>query len=109
MYNEDFWKSVYPEDTLVAAALNLNLIGPTFPSISSFTFPTGDTGPTGPTGSCEFCQDANLLEGLNSTQFLRSDVSGTLSRNLLIIGNFTITGTKAAFHIRMVHIELCIV
>ncbi|PGL56207.1 hypothetical protein CN922_00040, partial [Bacillus cereus] len=50
MYNEDFWKSVYPEDTLVAAALNPNLIGPTFPSIPSFTFPTGGTGPTGPTG-----------------------------------------------------------
>ncbi|WP_142331240.1 exosporium leader peptide-containing protein [Bacillus cereus] len=105
MYNEDFWKSVYPEDTLVAAALNPNLIGPTFPSIPSFTFPTGGTGPTGPTGdtgptgstgSCEFCQDANLLDGLNSTQFLRSDVSGTLSGNLLINGNFTATGTKAA-------------
>ena len=201
MYNEDFWKSIYPEDTLVAAALNPNLIGPTFPPIPPFTFPTGgtgatgntgptgltggtgptgatgntgptgltggtgptgatgntgptgltgdtgptgatgdtgptgatgntgptgltgdtgptgatgntgptgltgdtgptgatgDTGPTGADGTCEFCQDANFLDGLNSTQFLRSDVSGTLNGNLLINGNFTATGTKAA-------------
>ncbi|MEM5627410.1 exosporium leader peptide-containing protein [Bacillus wiedmannii] len=102
MYNEDFWKSVYPEDTLVAAALNPHLIGPTFPPIPPFTFQSGGTEPTGAKGdteldgTCEFCQDVSRLKGLLASQLLRSDSLGTLNGSLLINGNFTATGTKAA-------------
>ncbi|MEW9597757.1 exosporium leader peptide-containing protein [Bacillus toyonensis] len=38
------------EKDLHGAAINPNLIGPTFPPIPSFTLPTGPTGATGPTG-----------------------------------------------------------
>ncbi|MBM7702341.1 hypothetical protein [Metabacillus iocasae] len=37
---------------------------------------------------CSFCQDAALLNGLSSSQFLRSDQSGTLNGNLTVNGNF---------------------
>ncbi|WP_429790970.1 exosporium leader peptide-containing protein, partial [Bacillus toyonensis] len=37
-------------NTLHGAALDPNLIGPTFPPTPTFTIPTGSTGNTGPTG-----------------------------------------------------------
>ena len=36
--------------------------------------------------------DADLLDGLDSTQFLRSDVDDTMAGNLVITGNLTVSG-----------------
>ncbi|MGF2619121.1 peptidase G2 autoproteolytic cleavage domain-containing protein [Bacillus cereus] len=50
MLNEKKWRGLIPDDVLSSAALDPDMIGPTFSSIPSFTFPMGPTGNTGPTG-----------------------------------------------------------
>ena len=60
--------------------------GPTGP-----TGPTGATGPTGPAGSTSY--DAGTLDGLDSSQFLRSDQSDTFTGTLTVTGNISISGT----------------
>ncbi|HEF1880420.1 TPA: exosporium leader peptide-containing protein, partial [Bacillus cereus] len=37
MLNEKKWRGLIPDNVLSSAALNPNLIGPTFPPIPSFT------------------------------------------------------------------------
>ncbi|WP_142318363.1 exosporium leader peptide-containing protein, partial [Bacillus cereus] len=43
MFDEKKWKGLIPDNFLSAAALDPNLVGPTFPTGS--TSPTGNTGP----------------------------------------------------------------
>ena len=58
----------------------------TFPDVSGTIFTTGNMG----SGSG---LDADLLDALDSTQFVRSDQSDTMDGDYIITGNLTVSGT----------------
>ncbi|PEC98263.1 hypothetical protein COD79_26635 [Bacillus cereus] len=89
MYNEDWSKNVFPDETLVAPALNPNLIGPTLPPIPSFTFPTGPTGAIGPTGTTELTGSTGVTDPIGSTSTNQVYVASIGSDDISVIDGLT--------------------
>ncbi|MBD1380973.1 hypothetical protein [Metabacillus arenae] len=46
---------------------------------------------------CEFCENADLLDGIDSSQFLRSDQSGVLNGDLTVNGFLKVNGNFIQF------------
>ena len=61
------------------------------PGPTGATGATGPTGPTGPAGSTSY--DAGTLDGIDSSQFLRSDASDTATGVITLSGGLIVDGT----------------
>ena len=92
MLNKKNWKDFIPNESLSAAVLDPNLVGPTLPPIPPFTLPTGPTGPVTVATNARFVNGGSqLVNADEAIPLLTNDLlNGTDINHVLGSGDVTL-------------------